>query len=153
MKTMADIIKEHAFFKDLSKDHLDFISGCGKNIVFSEGQEIAKPGDPADTFYLIKEGHVALSLETSTGKPFIFLTLGKNDILGLSWLIPPYLWTAGVRVVRTVRAIAFDGACLRRKCDAEPQLGYVLMKHLVQVLVARENAAMLHLLDVYGKKQ
>lgn len=148
---MADIIKEHPFFHDLSPENLDFIAGCGKNVAFKEGELIATPGDPANDFYLIRSGHVSTSLEMMPGKPFIFLTLGKNDILGLSWLIPPYRWTVAARALQTTHAIALDGACLRAKCEEDPVLGFILMKHLVKILVAREEAARLHLLDVYGK--
>ena len=56
MKTIADILNEHSFFQDLSPEDLAFIAGCGKNVVFQEGQIIASPGDPANEFYLIRKG-------------------------------------------------------------------------------------------------
>ncbi len=153
MKTIADILKKHSFFQGLSPEDLEFIAGCGKNVHFDEKTQIAKPGDAADQFYLIREGQAALILEIPPHKPFIFQTLGVNEILGLSWLIPPYRWTVSALAVQRVRAIAIDGACLRKKCENDPALGYKLMKHLVQVLVVREEAARLHLLDVYGMKK
>lgn len=153
MKRIVDILNEHSFFQGLSHEDLEFIAGCGKNVLFDEKTEIAKPGDAADHFYLIREGQAALILEIPPHKPFIFQTLGVNEILGLSWLIPPYRWTVSVQAVQYVRAIAIDGACLREKCEKDPSLGFKLMKHLVQVLVSREEAARLHLLDVYGAKK
>lgn len=147
---MVDILREHPFFHGLSSEHLAFAAGCGKNIVFDEGQAIANPGDAANDFYLIREGRVAISLAIPPRKPFVFQTLGENDILGLSWLIPPYRWTVSARAVQTTHAIALDGTCLRQKCEDNPGLGFILMKHLVQILAAREEAARLHLLDVYG---
>lgn len=151
MKKMCDLIREHPFFHELSPEQTAFIAACGKNVVFKEGEQIARPGDHADTFYLLREGHVSLSLEVPPVKPFIFQTLGQNDILGLSWLIPPYRWTAAARAVETTHAIALDGACIRDKCEEDTQLGYKLMKQLVTILVKREDAARLHLLDIYGK--
>jgi len=152
MKTIADILKEHPFFQDLSSEDLTFVAGCGKNVLFKEGEMIAKPGDPANDFYLIREGQVALVVEIPPHKPFVYQTLNANEILGLSWLIPPYQWTVSVRAVQLTRAIALDGACLRKKCEEDPRLGFKLMKHLAQVLVMRGEAALLHLLDVYGEK-
>lgn len=152
MKKIVDILSGHSFFKELSPDDLAFIGGCGKNVFFEEKTVIAKPGDPADEFYLIRHGQVALLLETPSHKPFIYQTIGENEILGLSWLIPPYRWTVSVQVIQPLRAIAIDGACLREKCEKDSNLGFKLMKHLVEVLVAREEAARLHLLDVYGTK-
>lgn len=150
MKTILDILGEHSFFQDLSKEHLEFIAGCAKNVAFKEKEVLANPGDPADEFYLIRHGQAALILEVLPHKPFIYQTLGENEILGLSWLIPPYQWMVTVQAVQALRAIAINGACIREKCEQDPVLGFKLMKHLVQVLVKREEAARLHLLDVYG---
>jgi CRP/FNR family transcriptional regulator, cyclic AMP receptor protein len=150
MHTMSDLISEHPFFHDLSQDQVEFIASCGKNVIFKEGEQIARHGDHADTFYLIREGHVSLSLEIPPAKPFTYLTLSKGDILGLSWLIPPYRWTAAANAIETTHAIALDGACLRNKCEEDTRLGYKLMKQLVKILVKREEAARLHLLDVYS---
>lgn len=150
MKQMIDL-REHFFFKDLSSENLAFVAGCGKNVLFKKGEVIASPGDLANAFYLIRDGQVATSLEIFPGKPFIFQTLGKNDILGLSWLIPPYRWTVAARAIQETHAIALDGSCLRKKCEEDPVLGFEMMKRLVQLLISREEAARLHLLDVYGK--
>lgn len=152
MKKIVDILSKHSFFQGLSSEDLAFIAGCGKNVIFEEKRVIAKPGDAADEFYLINHGRVAMILEIPPHKPFIFQTLGENEILGLSWLIPPYRWTVSAKVIQPIRAIAINGACLREKCEKDAALGFKLMKHLVQVLVAREDAARLHLLDVYGTK-
>ncbi len=151
MRTIADILSKHAFFEDLSPEDLAFIAGCGKNVVFREGDLIAKPGDPANEFYLIREGHVSLILETPTQKPFVFQTVGPDEILGHSWLIEPYIWTISAKAILQTRAVSFDGKCIREKCEKEPRLGFLLMKHLTAILAKREEAAMLHLLDVYGK--
>lgn len=150
MKTIADSLKEHSFFEGLSEEHLDFIAGCGKFVQFEEGHVIANPGDPANEFYLIRDGHVSLMITIPSRKPFLYQTLGPKDILGLTWLIPPYLWTVSAKAVEYTRAIALDGSCLRQKCENDPRLGYNLMKHLIKLMVMREDAFRLHLLDVYG---
>ena len=46
----------------------------------------------------------------------------------------------------------FDGACLRRKCDDDPALGYDLITRFAQVLVSRLQATRLQLMDVYGDR-
>jgi hypothetical protein len=49
-----------------------------------------------------------------------------------------------------VRATAFDGACLRGKCDADPALGYELISRFAQTMIERLQSTRLRLLDVYG---
>lgn len=150
MKKIVDLLSELSFFQGLTSEDLAFIAGCGKNVIFEEKHMIAKPGDVADEFYIIRQGRVALILESPSHKPFIFQTLGENDLVGLSWLIPPYRWTISAKAIQMTKAIAINGACLREKCEKDHTLGFKLMKRLVQELVAREEAAIFHLLDVYG---
>lgn len=151
-RTISDLIMEHTFFQDLPKEDISFIAGCGKNIFFKENEIIAKPGDIANEFYLIRDGKVAITLEMPPSKLFVFHTFGANEIFGLAWLIPPYRWSVSAQAVENTRVVGFNGACLREKCEKDPRLGYMLMKHLVQELVKREDAFRLHLLDVYGKR-
>ena len=49
-----------------------------------------------------------------------------------------------------MRALAFDGACLRGKCEADPGLGYALMQRFAPVMIERLQATRLRLLDLYG---
>lgn len=153
MKTIADILSEHPFFQGFSKEDFAFIAGCGKNVVFKENEEIAKPNAPADEFYLIRDGHIVLSMELSAKKAFIYQTLGDGDILGFSWLIPPYQWNIHAKAQTPTRAVAINGKCLREKCEKEVSFGYKMMKHLLKAMVMQEDESRLHLLDVYGNNQ
>ena len=152
MKTVADLLKEHTFFHGLLEQENAFIAGCGKNVYFKEGEMIARRGDPANEFYLIRQGKVSLTIEAPPRKSFLYCTLGENEIFGLAWLIPPYQWSVSAVAEEGTKVIALDGACLRKKCEKDTNMGYKLMQNLVRVMVVRENAALLHLLDIYGEQ-
>jgi len=77
-------------------------------------------------------------------------TLEEGDILGWSWLIPPYLWRFDARIVEPTRAIALDGKCLRMKCDENHDLGYELLKRFAHIVTQRLQATRLQLLDIYA---
>lgn len=151
MKNIVDILTEHSFFRGLPAEDIAFIAGCAKNVVFREQQMIAHQGAPADEFYLIREGQVSITLEIPPQRTFVFRTLGPNEILGFSWLVPPYQWPFTAYATTLTHAIAIHGTCLREKCENNPHLGFELMKRLVHVLVKGEDASRLQLLDVYGK--
>jgi hypothetical protein len=76
--------------------------------------------------------------------------LGEGEILGWSWLIPPYNWHFDARAVELTRAIALDGKCLRNKCEQDHDLGYELLKRFAHIMEQRLQATRLQLLDVYG---
>ena len=72
-------------------------------------------------------------------------------MLGWSWLFPPYRWHFGARAVDQVRAIALDGACLRRQVRDDPAFGYALPGRFAPVMVERLQATRVQLLDVYQR--
>lgn len=150
MKSITDLIGEHPFFRGLAKKHIDLIAGCALNVRFNKGDMIFREGEPADRFYLIRHGHVSIEIYIPERGPITLQTVGKGEILGWSWLFPPYQWKFDARAIELTRAIAFDGKCIRDKCEAEPSLGYELMKRFAQVIANRLEATRLQILDVYG---
>lgn len=145
-----DLISHHPFFQGLAPETLKLIAGCGTNVKFESGEYLAKDGEDANRFYAIRHGKVAIELYSAAQGPLVLQTVGENEILGWSWLFPPYKWRFDARATEGVRATSFDGACLRKKCDADPALGYELMKRLAYLVSQRLEAARLQLLDLYG---
>lgn len=150
MEGLERIVREHRFFAGLDTRFVELVCGCAKNVRFDAGQYLFREGEPADEFYLLRAGHVALEVAAPGRPPVTIQTVGEGDIAGLSWLIPPYRWQFDARAVEPSRALALDGACLRAKCEADHDLGYELMKRVMPVVVERLQAARLQLLDVYG---
>jgi CRP-like cAMP-binding protein len=144
------IIREHRFFAGLDEAFCQLVCGCAKNVRFENGQYLFREGDSADWFYLIRHGHVALAVTMPGRGSITFQTLGVGEIVGVSWLVPPYRWTYDARALELTRAIALDATCLRNKCEQDHDLGYEVMKRFVPVLAERLQATRLQILDVYG---
>ena len=77
-------------------------------------------------------------------------TAQDGEIVGWSWLIPPNLAKFDARATTETSAVAFDAACLRGKCEADPRLGYALLHRVTQVMDRRLQSARLRLLDLYA---
>jgi CRP-like cAMP-binding protein len=137
-------------FADLPQAELELIAGCAANTRFDEGQQLFERGDPADTFYVIRQGSVALETFVPTRGQVMIETLEPGEVIGWSWLFEPYHWHLDGRALTAVAALAFDGECLRGKCEADPRLGYDLMSRFAQVLIERLQSTRLRLIDVYG---
>jgi len=152
MRTLDALIVESPVFKGLDQDQLELIAGCATNTVFAAGERLFREGDQADTFFLIRHGLVALDAYVPNRGQLTVETVGPSEIVGWSWLLPPYRWHFTGRAVELVRAVQFDGACLRKKCDEDPLLGYDLITRFSQVLVSRLQATRLQLMDVYGDR-
>jgi CRP-like cAMP-binding protein len=147
---LEPIVARHAFFVGLEPSFVALVSGCAKNARFDAGKYLFREGESADWFYLLREGRVALDLRDPARGAVTLQTLGRGEVCGLSWLVPPYRWSYDARALESVRAIAIDASCLRRKSEADPRFGYEMMKRFMPPLVERLQAARLQMLDVYG---
>jgi CRP/FNR family cyclic AMP-dependent transcriptional regulator len=152
MKGIAELVAEHPIFLELPPEQRALIAGCGKNRTFGDGEFLMREGDSADTFFAIRRGIVTLYLHDPQRGEIAIESLGAGEIVGLSWLFPPYRVQFDVRAVGPVNTIAFDGACLRGKCEADTALGYALMKRFAATMTQRLQATRVQLLDVYGRR-
>ena len=150
MEGLDHIIKAHPFFAGLDQAFCDLICGCAKNARFEAGEYLFHEGATADQFYLVRQGRVAFQITAPGRGAVTFQTLGVGEVVGVSWLVPPYRWTFDAKALELVRAIALDAACLRGKCEADHDLGYEMMKRFMPVLIQRLQATRLQILDVYG---
>jgi CRP/FNR family cyclic AMP-dependent transcriptional regulator len=149
MKTLQAPLREHPFFQDFSDAHLETVAGCGRNIQFAAGETIFREGEEADYFYVIRHGRVALDIHGSHRGTITIETVESGEIIGWSWLVPPYRWRFSARAVVKTRAIVLDGRCLRGKCEQDYQLGYELFKRFAHVFSERLDHTILQLLDIY----
>lgn len=150
METLEQIIGSCSVFAGLSGAELALIAGCGRNERFAAGELLFREGGPAERFFLIRKGAVALEVHAPGRGALMIETLHDGDVVGWSWLFEPYRWQFDARATAPTAAVAFDAVCLRGKCDADHELGYQLMRRFAALLIERLQATRLQLLDVYG---
>ena len=150
MRTLAEYLPEHPFFAGLDAGAMELVVGCAHNVHFAAGDVLFRAGSPADTFYVIRHGRVALEAHDPRRQAMVVATVGDGEVAGWSWLVPPYRWMFDGRAVSSVSAVALDGACLRGKCDQDPVLGYALMQRVTHIMYERLQDARMRLLDLYG---
>ena len=150
MKTIDEIIAEHRFFKDMKSEYLQILAGCATNVTFEARDYVLRQGHSADYFYVIRHGAIAIEVHDLGKGPLNVQTVVENDVLGWSWLFPPYQWNYDARAMTLVRATAFDGKCLRDKCEADHDLGYELMKRFADIMMDRLQATRMQVMNIYG---
>jgi CRP-like cAMP-binding protein len=147
--TLEPVLAKHPFFKGLDPEYLQLLVGCAANVLFQPGQIIFRFDEDADRFYLIRKGRVAIDLYAPPRGTITIETVGEGEILGWSWLIPPYQPRFNARAVEQTLAIGMDGRCLRGKCEADHNLGYELFSRVAPILVSQLEATRIQLLDLY----
>ena len=150
MRTLVGVLAGHPFFSGMDPRFVELAVGCAANVRFNAGELIFREGHQAEHFYLIRAGKVALEIPALGRGSVTIQTLGPGEIVGWSWLVPPYNWRFDGRAAEMTRAIVFDGKCLREKCEDDHELGYELQKRVIAVLGEHLDATRFRLLDVYG---
>jgi CRP/FNR family cyclic AMP-dependent transcriptional regulator len=150
MQSLEDLIAGAQTFSGLSAVQLSLIAGCGRNEHYDTGDRLFREGERADRFFLIRHGKLALEVQAPGRGAIVIETLDSGDVAGWSWLFEPHVWQFDGRAVTPSRVIAFDGACLRGKCEEDHELGYQLMRRFAGALTERLQATRLQLMDVYG---
>lgn len=150
MQTLDELIATSPVFEGMSEEYLKLVAGCGRNVHFDTDAYLLREGDPADTFFLIRHGTVALEVHGPGRGALVIETLHSGDAVGWSWLFAPYRWQLDARTTESCSLVALDGACLRGKCEDDHELGYQLMSRFAADLVDRLQATRMQLLDVYG---
>jgi CRP/FNR family cyclic AMP-dependent transcriptional regulator len=143
-------VAAHPFFIGMSSAHIRLLADCAMRSQFSVGQVIFRKGETANRFYLIERGKVAL--ESSTGDEVVRIDeVGSGDLLGWSWIFPPYVWHFDARPIEPTTAIFFYGTILREYCEADPALGYELFKRMSEVMMRRLQKARARLIEEMNK--
>ncbi len=150
MKSVAQFVREHSLFEGMDAGQVDFIAGCGQLQRSAVGNYLTRENDPADCFYLLLEGRVAIETHRPNQPAVPLLTLNANDVVGWAWLIPPYRYQFDARAVTPLRTVRLDARCIRDKCETDPTLGYELLKRLSAVMLSRLQCARIQLLDLYA---
>jgi CRP/FNR family cyclic AMP-dependent transcriptional regulator len=133
-------IAAHPFVCGMSEHYVPLLADCAMHSHFAAEQIIFREGEPANRFYLIEHGRVVL--ESSTlGEPVTIEEIGDGDLLGWSWLFPPYVWHFSARALEDTTAIFFYGTVLREHCEKDPSLGFELFKRMSVVMLRRLQAA------------
>ena len=142
----------HPFLAGMKHDQLALLTDCARPVQFEKGQIIFREGEMANRFYLIEAGKVILESSEALGSPAIIDTIGPGDLLGWSWMFPPYTWQFTARAVESAAAIFFYGTILREYCEKDHSLGYELLKRMSAVMVKRLQAGRKNMLAFLAHK-
>ncbi|MEU8967663.1 hypothetical protein BIV25_12445 [Streptomyces sp. MUSC 14] len=121
-----------------------------EEVSFPEDTRIFEAGGTADRFWVIRSGAVHLDTEVTSRQRVTVATLGAGDLLGWSWLFPPYAWDFGAVAFSNVRAYQFDGPAVLALCVEDPLLGLSLVRTVAEILAGRLETTRGKLMDQYA---
>ncbi|WP_159844123.1 Crp/Fnr family transcriptional regulator [Nocardia sp. CY41] len=145
----SDELSAFGQLAELSEEELHTLAGAGREVAFPAGHRVITEGRPADRCWLIRHGRVLLDAQVPGRGAVVLQTLGGGDLLGWSWLVPPYRWHFGAMTAEPVETVEFDARTLAELADQDPRFGRALAMMLFEALLERLQATRARLLDLY----
>jgi CRP-like cAMP-binding protein len=150
MESLERALAQHPFLAGLDRRYVRPLAGLASSKSFDAHQVIFDEGQPANEFYLVCRGKVAIETALLGCEAIVIQTQLPGDVVGWSWLLPPYEWHYSARALEPTEVIALDGQALRARCEQDHDLGYEIMKRFALVIVQRlvaTRARLLHFPD------
>lgn len=121
-------LRENSIFSLLDDEEREFLVSAAVSEKMAPGHVIFRHGERAACFYLITAGEISIEIPAIEGPTLFLQHLRPGQVLGWSWLIPPYQWAFMARAERPVEVIRFDGARVLERCESDPKFGYDVLR-------------------------
>lgn len=143
-------VANYEFFAELSGEHLRFLAARAKRRHYDANVVLHRQSDPAECFYVVCHGAISIEVPAIQGPTLFLQQLGPGEIVGWSWLIPPYRWSFLIRTVEPVDLIEFDGRAVLAQCEADPEFGYAMLKRVSALMSKRLAHARQRMIDEWS---
>ncbi len=150
--TLAEELATHRFFEAFPEDLRRRLAQCANNVVFDAGAVLCTEGTPAKSFFALRAGRVNVGVYVPSKGLVTLETLQSGDIMGWSWVLPPYRWHFDAVAVEQVRAVELHADCLLPYFEENPAAGYHLMTAVARIMEERLESARIRLLDLFGRE-
>jgi CRP-like cAMP-binding protein len=148
IRQQTSLLQALPFLRGMPPPQLAGLARLCEHVTFAAGQRLFDEGTRAARFWIIDAGQVMLDASVPGRGRVIIETLGRGDVVGLSWMLPPYQWRLGAVAGQPMQAFAFDAPAVRAACDTDPVLGYELSRRFSAVALRRLQATRARLIDV-----
>ena len=138
-----ELLRRYPYFGFLNETQLKTVAMIADETIHAKGETLFEMEQPAAWLYLLAEGSVELycvvadMLDPKLRKEFYISDISPGEILGISALIEPHIYTSTGRVASPSRVIRIEGAGLRALCELDCELGFNLMRQLAKAALER----------------
>jgi CRP-like cAMP-binding protein len=149
-EAIADRVLRHPFFAGIDPTLVHSMISKAEERSYDVGEMLVREGRAAEEFYLVLEGKIALEIGAADHPGITVETIERGEILGWSWLVPPYRWRFDARAVKPTKVIAINAASARYALAAHPAFGYEFLMKFLPVVAERLENTRVQLLDIHG---
>ena len=148
IEVSAATLAAHPFLHGISPDHLAVLARAASDVTFPAGHRFFEDGGHASRFWLVQSGHVTVDVDVPGQGRVPIGTIGMGELMGWSWLFPPFMWAFGAVAASPVETFEFDARTVRAWCAADPALGSEVTRRVAEVLTKRLKSTRSRLITV-----
>lgn len=130
-------ISEQRIFAGLAPQYVETLAAAARERELARDEVLIHHGDPAHGFYLVLDGRISREVPAILGPPLVMHSIGRDELLGWSWLIPPHEWSFLARAEEATAVLEFDGTTVLAQCEADPKFGYEIVKRFSSLMSER----------------
>jgi CRP/FNR family transcriptional regulator, cyclic AMP receptor protein len=145
------VLGAQPFLRGLCDEHLARLTTACQHVAMPSRHRMFDEGTTADRFWLIDAGQVTLDATVPGQGRLIIGSLGRGELLGLSWLAAPYQWRFGAMTTQPTQGFEFEARAVRAACDRDPALGYELCRRFTAAVVHRLQTTRARLLEAHAR--
>ena len=144
------LLLKHRFFRDIGEPLLGYIAGCAEQVSYPADTQLLAQGQPAHSMLAIEHGKVGVGIHVPQRGFVTIETVQAGEIVGWSWLFPPYEWSFDAITTTDVSGILVHAQCIQPHLNDDPAVGLEFVERISKVMQDRLHSARLRLLDMYG---
>jgi CRP/FNR family transcriptional regulator, cyclic AMP receptor protein len=148
IEVTAATLAAHPFLHGITADHLAVLARAASDVTVPAGHRFFEDGGHATCFWLVQSGHVTVDVDVPGQGRVPIGTIGMGELMGWSWLFPPFMWAFGAVAASPVETFEFDARTVRAKCASDPALGYEVTRRVAEVLTKRLKSTRSRLITV-----
>ncbi len=149
-QSIDDYLSSHAFFSGLDKRSKEFLSNSAEVLQIKQDEILFQSGGSSDKFYLLLNGEISVRVPALMGPALEIHKLQPDQVLGWSWLIPPYRWNFQALALEDSELLEFDGSIILAHCEEDSAFGYELLKIFAALMSERLDRARQKLMDQWN---
>jgi CRP-like cAMP-binding protein len=148
---MLDQLSRYALFGDLSEDDLSLVAPYFSELEVPAGQILFRQNEPADLFYLVVKGQVALRYKPYDGPEIGLSHVTAGGAVGWSTVTGGPVYTATAITSLPSAFLTVRGVELRRVLVEHPVAGQRLLKRLAMAVSPRWEGAYRQVLNMIAR--
>ncbi len=151
-KVTAEALGGHQFLHGMPESHLAFLAEHATLQSVPARHRFFDVGGSAQHFLLIRAGQVALDLIAPGEGRMVVESIGRGEVVGVSWFFPPYRWQFGAVALQPTEAFQVEALPVRQHCEEDADFGYQFTRRLISVVARRLQGTRVRMIQVCGER-